>query len=389
MFQLTPTQKKQFLFCCIAFAVTGMMALSIGSLLPFIRDDYELSYDFSGMLLSLHSVGNLFSSFFSGMLAFSIGRRKSMLFFSVFMLFAYLILASFSAPFLLAAAFLSSGLARGASSNFTNVTINEAVPGKAWALNVIHAAFAVGALIMPLLVVFCTHNDPAGWKSICFLMIGLSLLCMLLYANIPLSETTAVRQNKARDLSFLKEKSFVLGTAALFCYLCAEQGVIGWLVTYLQDAGILSASLAQTMASVLWLLILTGRLSVAWLSGRYPRSRLLCFMGGGFAFFFAVLLFGRTLPMVLVGIIGFGLSMAGIYPTVVSCSGDLIKREPFAWSVMLPIASLGSILMPSIIGLVADSFGIFAGMSTVSVAVGVTVLLLVLISRENKKKEAA
>ena len=61
-------KKKQFLCSYAAFIINGMLALSIGSLLPFIRDERGLDYAFCGMIVSLHSVGNLISSFISGIL---------------------------------------------------------------------------------------------------------------------------------------------------------------------------------------------------------------------------------------------------------------------------------------------------------------------------------
>ena len=59
-------KKQQFIFSYITFMLNGMLALSIGSLLPFIRDARGLEYTFCGLLVSLHSVGNLLSSFFGG-----------------------------------------------------------------------------------------------------------------------------------------------------------------------------------------------------------------------------------------------------------------------------------------------------------------------------------
>ena len=77
-------KKRQFVTCYIAFVINGMLALSIGSLLPFIRDARGLSYAFAGTIVSLHSVGNFISSFFAGALAAVIGRKRSILFFDFF-----------------------------------------------------------------------------------------------------------------------------------------------------------------------------------------------------------------------------------------------------------------------------------------------------------------
>ena len=99
-------------------------------------------------------------------------------------------------------------------------------------------------------------------------------------------------------------------------------------------------------------------------------------MGIGFALFFFVLLFGKNAGMIVIGIMGFGFSMSGIYPTTVSVAGYIIQKYQLAWSFMLTIASFGSIIMPSIIGRIAQQAGIVYGMWSVVIAVLADLLLL-------------
>lgn len=83
---LKERDKKLQFFCSYAvFLINGMLALSIGSLLPFIRDARGLDYAFCGLIVSLHSVGNLISSFAAGMLPVFVGRKKSILLFNAFL----------------------------------------------------------------------------------------------------------------------------------------------------------------------------------------------------------------------------------------------------------------------------------------------------------------
>ena len=77
-------KKKQFWGSYGVFVINGMLALSIGSLLPFIREARGLEYAFCGMIVSLHSVGNLISSFAGGALPVWIGRKKRILLFNSF-----------------------------------------------------------------------------------------------------------------------------------------------------------------------------------------------------------------------------------------------------------------------------------------------------------------
>lgn len=85
-------QKKQFIYTYIVFICNGMLALSIGSLMPLISDTRGLSYEICGLLVSLHSVGNFVSSFFAGALAEKIGRKRSILIFNSFFALSYLII---------------------------------------------------------------------------------------------------------------------------------------------------------------------------------------------------------------------------------------------------------------------------------------------------------
>lgn len=384
------TQQKnvrlRFAACFATFACNGALALTIGALLPFVRQSYGLNYAFAGALVSLHSVGNLVSSFAGGLLPLALGRRNSILCFAACYPLSFALVLLTRNPALLLLAFFMTGLARGAASNFNNTEINMLAPGKGWALNALHACFAVGAFSAPLLVLLCTQVF-GHWQLMCGLMIAFGVIEILLYARMPMPVDRVPRPEAGRrNIGFLAERDFWLTFGTLFFYLCAEQGVIGWMVTYFQDSGLMPAGYAQTMASVLWVLILAGRLTSAYLCARVDKSRLLVIMAVGMAVFFAVVLAGRTLPVITLGIAGFGFSMAGVYPTRVSMAGKLMADYPMAWSVILTTASFGSILMPSIVGAVAETMGLYMGISTIFLAVAATVGMTVATFLLGRKK---
>lgn len=423
-------KKQQFIFSYVTFMLNGMLALSIGSLLPFIRDARGLEYTFCGLLVSLHSVGNLISSFFAGALAVKMGRKNSILLFNACYALSYLLILLGRNGIWLVAAFLLTGMARGATSNFSNVTINNLAPGQAWILNGLHAMFSIGAFLFPILLTVLTAGSAGRWQMACGFMLAMGILSWVLYRLMPVDEVLRPQEagkgyrNKAggsgeekkgedrnagegntwnrnvgdrnaedgtvRDsdglMSFWKEPMFLLCTATLFFYLCVEQGVIGWLVTYFKDTGLLNASLSQVMASVQWVMILAGRLTTAYLSTRLDKTKLLRVMGVGLILFFVVLITGKTTPQIVIGIMGFGYSMAGIYPTTVSFAGKLIQKYPLSWSFMLTMASFGSILMPSVIGRIAESEGIFYGMSSIVVVIVIDMALIIGLTSYMKRR---
>ncbi len=376
----TADEKKQLCFTYLAFMLNGVLALSIGSLLPFIREAKGLNYAFAGLIVSLHSVGNLFSSFASGTLSVFLGRKKSILLFNACYAVAYVMILFGNGNLMLELAFLMTGLARGASSNFGNYTVNSIAPGRAGFLNALHAMFSIGAFSFPILLTVLTRTNADGWVYACYFMIAMGVLSWILYFMVPISEPVKEKTEKKKNdsgVGFFKEPLFYLCTFTLFFYLCAEQGVIGWLITYFVDTQLLSDALSQLMASVLWVMILAGRLTAAALSGKVEKQKLLLVMGVGFVGFFFWLLFSKSTVPIIIGIMGFGYSMAGIYPTTVSFCGRLIQKYSMAWSFILTLASFGSILMPMIIGRIAESAGIAYGMSSIVVVVLIDLALIV------------
>ncbi len=384
--------------CYAVFFMNGMLALSIGSLLPFVRDARGLDYAFCGLIVSLHSVGNLISSFAAGALPIAIGRKKSILLFEFFYPVSYLIILFADSRLLLACAFFATGLARGATSNYCNTKINSIATGKAWALNALHACFATGAFLFPLLLLAITRDGgDARWMIACGIMTAAGCLVWILYLFMPEPEGDRVRASAKADagdedgasaFGFLAEPLFWICLGTLFFYLCAEQGVIGWMITYFKDTGLIAAHLSQITASVLWVMILCGRLTVAFLSTKLPKENLLPVMGFGIVGFFVLLILSKSIVPIMIGIMGFGFSMAGIYATVVSFAGRLIKKYTLAWSFILTGASFGSILMPSVIGNVAEHAGIAVGMSTVALVLVVDMILIfALVHYVKKHKE--
>jgi fucose permease len=363
-----------------------MLALSIGSLLPFIRDARGLEYAFCGMIVSLHSVGNLVASFVAGTLPVFIGKKRSILIFEAFFAISYALILFSNNNFLLAAAFFLTGLARGASSNYCNTKINALAPGKAWIINGLHAMFSVGAFIFPILLTLITMKSDDNWVYACVFMLVMGIITWLLYLMIPEDEVKPAKGEKAKiDFGFMRETYFYLVILTLFFYLCAEQGVIGWMITYFKDTGYLSPSVSQITASVQWLMMLLGRLLVAWLTTKIAKEKLLPVMGVGIVVFFIMLIMSKSTVPIMIGIMGFGFSMAGIYPTTVSFSGSIIDKYPFCWSFILTIASFGSIIMPSIIGKIAEVAGIAVGMSSVAFVVALDLAFILVLCGYSKK----
>lgn len=351
----------------LGFFVSGICSMALGSLIPFFRESYHLSYDDSGMLLSLLSVGHMISILLMGYLPSFLGRRKSVLMTSVWLIVAYVIVTfGVGGAVLLPMACFMMGFARGGSSNFSN-TMMSTLPGKKSGIgyNLLHGSYAVGALLAPLLVIFCTRESSAGWRYAALILFVLTIIQAIDYIKIPLPAENIKKSTRSVDYGFVKHKFFWLASAILFFYISAEYAITGWLVTYFQDIGILSDNLSQMMSTLLWSVMFIGRLVGAFLSGKVSCKVLLGIDGIGLLVFFLLVFFSRTVTPIVIGIAGVGLFMATIYPSAMALATDSVRGNDLGISTMALMGSIGGMLTPAAVGFVAEQAGIQAGMSVV------------------------
>jgi len=375
--QQNKRENRLMIATLFAFFVSGSASTPLGSLIPFLRETYNLSYDFSGMLLSLQSTGNIIAILLAGVLPAYLGRRKTVLTTAIWMFVAYFIFTSgLGGAALLPMACLMTGIARGGNTNFSN-TMMSTLPGRKSTIgyNLLHGAFAVGALLSPLVLILSTKTNPMGWKLVTGGIVALCVAQIIVYAKMALPEENFEKGKgvKAIDRSFVKNKAFWLGAMILFFYISAEYAIVGWLVTYFQDIGALSKDVAQMMNSLLWIVIFAGRMIGAAVVGKISRKTLLLIDGIGLLLFFTLVFFSRSQTPIILGIMGVGLFMATIYPSALALGTQKIKGNDLGVSIMILVGSSGGIVTPALVGFIAERAGIQAGMAVV---LATTVLLL-------------
>ncbi|MGH4138699.1 MFS transporter [Clostridium sp.] len=372
--------KRYILNCCFfVFAVNGLYSMILGSLLPIISNEYGLNNTMSGALLSAHQAGNLVSGFIAGVLPLYLGRKKSIMFLCSFVIMGFLIMILTGNPVLLILGFLFTGLSRGSISNFNNTIVNEVSNSSPVALNFLHSSFAVGALIAPFLVIICTNTaGKSGWKIAAGVIIGLVIISIFLFFKMKIDDVSKKKERLKMSYEFLKNKNFLISAGILFFYLCAEATINGWIVKYFIDSRIMTIKYAQMLASLLWVVILVGRLTCAFLGDKVSKKALLLATSIGTAGFYMLLLSSHNLTVITIAIMGLGLSMAGIYPTTISTVGNVIKSYPMSMGVLLMVGGIGAIMMPIITGALSDAFGILAGMTAIVVAIILMIVCVVL-----------
>ena len=185
---------------------------------------------------------------------------------------------------------------------------------------------------------------------------ALGLVLWLVYLFTPMAGRAKAKE-AVTDWSFLHSSRFWLLTGLLFCQNAAEQSVVGWMVTYFKDSGIIAGTLAAYTVTVMWGATLIGRLLIAFVFPlRQPRKAMVFMAVFCTAFYFAMM-----------------------NPTAVASAGKMTTVT--SMGIMLPVASSGAILMPWVIGKVAESAGLAVGMATNIVPCVGLIVFAILVSR--------
>ncbi len=384
--KLAKNERAILYTCFFAFFCNGSLALMMGSAMPDLKLAYNLSDTVSGLFLSAHSMGNLIAGFISGIVPLYLGQKKSIILLSSLAFIGFAMMVLWGNPVWLFVAFVFTGLGRGSVSNFDNRMVNLLSGGSPTGTNLLHSSFAVGAITAPM--IFLAVSRMINWRAALCVVVLFGCISLFNLSRMKLKQDKMDRKNKTNStVCFLKNPSFLILAMMMFCYLCSEYAINGWLVTYIQNKESLLAGFgktgeeltaavkaySQSMATLMWVVMLAGRLFCAWLSTRVPQKKMMMVASFGVAIFYGLMLVSASIPVATICVAGLGFCMAGICPMIYSDAAIFTNTYPMATSFILCIGSGGAILMPTVVGTLAERFGFTGGMS----AIFVTVLLLV------------
>ncbi len=375
--------RKTFLGVYYTFFVNGIMGLILGTIIFFLSADYGIDYDMQGYLMSANSIGNLLASFSISISTFWLGRKRSIIIISAMILLALGGIISTSVIWLLFVFFFLVGLGRGSVSNVNYAIINDAATGNPVYLNILSVCFAVGAFMTPLLSSFLIKAGY-GWKVVVAVGICFAASMLFVYVLVPIDETFVkksrskpVLESEQGEKPFYKNSIFYLAALVLFFYLGAESTVNNWMITYLIDTGRMNEADSQIILSLIWAVIIVGRMTTVFLSTRIQKTRLILVASSGAAIMFCFFAVSSNSVVTRITILLFSFFFSGIYSTAIAVPGKILKGSTAAMGTLLAIAGAGSILMPMMTGLVAKSFGIHSGMIPTVVSIMLTVVFAI------------
>ena len=354
-----------------AYMSLGLVLIMLGSILPEMKADYALSYQVGGALLSVQSVGYVLAGLLAGYLPYLLGIKISFILIQLSVTVGFIMLLVSGNPVWLLIAMFLIGIGKGGITNYNNLLMNIYSEGNAGPLNILHACFAAGAVIAPLIAMVVTGWRPAVIIGCVCCAASLAFLLPAGFSDKDLETadapdaTDAENSGKKKvDYGFVKEKLFWVTVIICFFYQAVEASFMGWMTSFLIETGVMAESLAQFTTSVLWMALMAGRLLCSVAARKFsPRSMILALtlITTGFM---AVLLQTKSPAGLIIATAGIGLGMSGMFGTSVSNAGDIFSKYPVCMGFFVFLTSMGAIVAPAIIGSVANTQGMQIGMST-------------------------
>jgi fucose permease len=333
----------------------------------------------------------------AGYLPFLLGIKISFILIQLSVTLGFVMLLVSGNPVWLLIAMFLIGIGKGGITNYNNLLMNIYSEGNAGPLNILHACFAAGAVIAPLIAMMVTGWRPAVMIGCVCCAASLAFLLPAGFSDKDLetSDTpdTAERAEDSRkkkvDYGFVREKLFWVTVIICFFYQAVEASFMGWMTSFLIDTGVMAESLAQFTTSVLWMSLMAGRLLCSAAATKFsPRSMILALtlITTGFML---LLLQTKSPAGLIIATVGIGLGMSGMFGTSVSNAGDIFSRYPVCMGFFVFLTSMGAIVAPAIIGSVANTHGMHIGMSTLLVFAACMVAAAITNIFLSRKKPAA
>jgi len=325
----------------------GMLAAAYGPLLVVLMRRFQVGLPVAGLVFGAHFGGGLLGVLVS-MRGLERIRGRVALSGSLALLglgCAGVALAP-AWPLLLGTVFLI-GIGFGALDIGINQLVAHSVnPGRVALLNLLNAAYAVGAVVAPLLVA-AAGNRYRGLYAGGAVMAGVVILGWRGVAG-GLAAPVANGRAAGSDASLI-----VTVVIAFMLYVGVEVGVAGWMPTHLEGIGY-SVPAAATLTSGFWFALAVGRFLVAPLTLRVPEPFIVL---GGTAIAVLALVAALVPAVAPAAYILAGLAIAPIFPTGLAWLARLNPGNPRATAWLFPASMLGGALIPTGLGVVIAGLG--------------------------------
>ena len=359
----------------VGFVAAGMATTLLGPVLPALAQRWGVSDALIGLAFTVQFLGTVSMSALSSALVIRLGGGRVML--AGFVLLAAGIGGLSVAPWGPGlAAILCYGFGLGLVLPTTNVLISAASPGReASAVSLVNVSWSGGAVAWPVFVAYLGGGQRVGLPLavLALLMAVMATRLMLTTRHgaaegfTPVSAAIASRafspggQAPALQPGGGRGTAMLVATfsAMLFFYAGAESAIGGWVAEHVRRIEGSGAGRQWTIAPmVFWAALALGRLLTPLVLRGLPEPRVLVSALTVVLAASTLLVLAASVPVAFVATGVAGLGLAPVFPiTFVDLSRTLGPRRPGAVGPVYAMASIGSAVLPWLVGFCSTRFG--------------------------------
>lgn len=370
----------------LGYILSGAVITIFGAILPHLIEEEQLNYAMAGGLISILAIGNFCASIIYPLAKRHFSHRAVVVAITGLSPIVMLLLTIHPPVAFMYLLVFVLGITKGTVTIISNLAMNVATNSSTKYLNILHTTFAVGAFASPfIMAALLALGFP--WRIIMYILCVSGAIFPLNYWTMdyrmleepqPSAANAGDHRADGHTRALLTNRSFLIITFIMFMYVGFENTVNGWFVTYLKDTGVMTSALATAMVSVTWIMMMAGRMGTAQFLQHVNKLQIIL-MSALIDFVAIVLLVNtHTATMAAIIIAVLGLGMSAIYPTTVAAAGPIIEGSTMGLSLLTGISAIGGIVVPQIIGILADQVGIAGAMVTVVLTVGIMLALSIL-----------
>lgn len=349
----------------LSFISLGLPDSLLGSAWPAMYGDFNVPVSYAGIISMIIAGGTIISSLQSDRLTRKLGTGKVTAI-SVAITAAALFGFSLSHSFwMLCLWAIPYGLGAGSVDASLNnyVALNYESRHMSW----LHCMWGVGASVGPYIMEYAMtggHGWNTGYGYIAVLQI---ILTVILLFSLPIWKNRTEDKNESNvNTKPLKLVEIVKIPGAkeimitFFCYSALEQTTGLWASSYLTLNKGMSEAVAAGFASMFFIGITIGRAFSGFITMKLKDSQMIR-LGQGIIFIGIIILFftsGENTS--LIGLIMIGLGCAPIYPCIIHSTPENFGADKSQAIIGVQMASayVGTLLMPSLFGLIAQHINI-------------------------------
>ncbi|HUW91897.1 MAG TPA: MFS transporter [Bacteroidales bacterium] len=379
------SRKRVFTAACLGMLLFGICLITLGSIIPDLKEKISLDDLSSGALFSILPFGILTGSLIFGPFCDKFGY-KLMLVLSASLMFAgFVALANVTSLGFLKVSIFFFGLAGGAINGATNALVSDLSDrDKGANLSLLGVFFGIGALGMPFILGLLkdVYSFEVIVTAVGFLTLAAGLFFLLIKFPPPKhSEGVPLKES----LTLLKDSMLLLIAFFLFFQSSFEGVIQNWTTSYLIE----ELSIQHDKALFALTVFVSGMVVMRLLIGSLLRStapgKILVTSFGIILAALVLMKTGNTFIAAALGLFLLGTGLAGGFPIMLGFVGDrFIKLSGTAFSIAFVIALTGNMLINYLMGIIAQRYGIHHLMNLTFVMLAAMITLGAIILKKRK-----